>query len=103
SLRDGHPAPFPPELAQRLIRMFSFAGDTVLDPFCGSGSTGIAACRSGRNSLQCDVERAYVESSIARLQNELTRKVQYGANARHLVYEGERQTRAESGLLAYGA
>ena len=46
SLRDGHPAPFPPELAERLIRMFSFAGDTILDPFAGSGSTTVAAIRA---------------------------------------------------------
>ena len=47
SLRDGHPAPFPAKLAARLIRMYSFAGDVVLDPFCGSGSTAVAACRAG--------------------------------------------------------
>ena len=103
SLRDGHPAPFPPELAERLIRMFSFAGDTILDPFCGSGSTGIAACRVGRNSLQCDVEQTYVESSLTRLQGELMKRVQYGADIRHLVYEGERQTRSETGQLQYEA
>jgi site-specific DNA-methyltransferase (adenine-specific) len=49
SLRDGHPAPFPVELAERLIRMFSFAGDTVLDPFCGSGSTAVG--RLGRGGI----------------------------------------------------
>ena len=44
-----HPAPFPAELAERLIRMFSFVGDTVLDPFMGTGTTNIAAskCRGG--------------------------------------------------------
>src|SRR5712691_5390730 len=51
SLRDGHPAPFPMELAERLIRMFSFAGDTVLDPFVGTGSTSVAAVHCGRNSI----------------------------------------------------
>jgi modification methylase len=51
SLQNGHPAPFPVELAERLIRMFSFAGDTVLDPFAGSGSTALGAMRSGRNSI----------------------------------------------------
>ena len=45
SLKDGHPAPFPAGLAERLIRMFSFAGDTILDPFSGSGSTAVAAIR----------------------------------------------------------
>jgi site-specific DNA-methyltransferase (adenine-specific) len=101
SLREGHPAPFPPDLAERLIRMFSFAGDTVLDPFCGSGSTGVAACRAGRNSLQSDVEPAYVESSVARLQRELVAKVHNGAISRRLVYGAERQKRSESGQLPY--
>jgi modification methylase len=56
SLRAGHPAPFPPDLAERLIRMFSFAGDTVLDPFAGSGSTAVAAIRAGRNSVSVEIE-----------------------------------------------
>ena len=43
STRGGHPAPFPVELAERLVRMFSFAGDTILDPFMGQGSTNVAA------------------------------------------------------------
>src|SRR5712691_8141830 len=51
SLQNGHPAPFPVELAERLIRLFSFAGDTTLDPFGGSGSTAVAAIRAGRNSI----------------------------------------------------
>ncbi len=55
-----HPAPFPPELAYRLVRMFSFAGDTVLDPFAGSGTTMIAAMRAGRNSIGIDVEKKYI-------------------------------------------
>ena len=45
-----HPAPYPQELASRLIRMFSFVGDTVLDPFLGTGTTSVAAVRAGRNS-----------------------------------------------------
>ena len=51
STRNGHPAPFPLELADRLVRMFSFVGDTVLDPFCGSGTTMLAAAKYGRNSI----------------------------------------------------
>ena len=50
STRD-HPAPFPLELAYRLVRMFSFVGDTVLDPFCGTGTTMVAALKAGRNSV----------------------------------------------------
>ena len=56
-----HPAPYPVELAERLIRMFSFAGDTILDPFMGTGSTAIAAARCGRNSVGIEVDPRYYE------------------------------------------
>ena len=55
----NHPAPFPMELAIRLIRMFSFTDDTVLDPFCGSGTTMIAALRLGRNSIGVEIDPEY--------------------------------------------
>lgn len=55
-----HPAPYPLEFAERLIRMFSFAGDTVLDPFLGSGTTSLAAARWGRNSIGIEVDPAYI-------------------------------------------
>ena len=71
STRGGHPAPYPPELAQRLIRMFSFAGDTVLDPFAGSASTLIAAVRTGRNSTGVEIEPSYVELARRRIDAEL--------------------------------
>lgn len=54
-----HPAPFPVELAYRIIRMFSFVGDTVLDPFLGTGSTVIAAIRAERNSVGNEVDPQY--------------------------------------------
>lgn len=54
-----HPAPFPLELASRLIRMFSFYGDTVLDPFCGAGTTMIAALRYSRNSIGIEIDPQY--------------------------------------------
>jgi DNA modification methylase len=54
-----HPAPFPLELAERLIRMFSFVGDTVLDPFMGTGTTNVAAARWGRNSIGYEVDDHY--------------------------------------------
>jgi len=56
-----HPAPYPVDLAERLIRMFSFAGDTVLDPFMGTGSTAIAAARCGRNSIGVEVDPHYFQ------------------------------------------
>ena len=67
STRDGHPAPYPVELAERLIKMFSFAGDTVLDPFSGTGSTSQAAIISGRNSIANEIEAAYVEIARRRI------------------------------------
>jgi modification methylase len=54
-----HPAPYPMELAERLIRMFSFVGDTVLDPFMGTGTTTAAAVRTGRNSIGFEIDSHY--------------------------------------------
>lgn len=51
-----HPAPYPVELAERLIRMFSFVGDTVLDPFLGTGTTSMAAARWGRSSIGVEID-----------------------------------------------
>ncbi|MET0531801.1 MAG: site-specific DNA-methyltransferase [Microvirga sp.] len=68
STRGGHPAPYPAELAERLVRMFSFAGDTVLDPFAGTGSTNAAALEAGRNSIGNEIEEAYLQIAHKRLQ-----------------------------------
>ena len=59
-VRSNHPAPFPLEIPRRLIRMFSFAGDTVLDPFLGTGTTMAAAMETVRNSIGVEVEPEYV-------------------------------------------
>lgn len=66
STRD-HPAPFPVELAERLVRMFSFVGDTVLDPFTGTASTQVAARQCGRNSIGIEIEPKYYSMALARL------------------------------------
>ena len=66
STRD-HPAPFPLEIAERLIRMFSFVGDTVLDPFLGTGTTSVAAAKWGRNSIGFEIDPSYHEYSRQRL------------------------------------
>ena len=63
-----HPAPFPEELAARLIRMFSFVGDTVLDPFLGTGTTMVAAAKWGRNSIGVEVSSEYAEMARARIE-----------------------------------
>lgn len=65
-----HPAPYPPQLAERLIRMFSFVGDTVLDPFMGTGTTNVAAAKWGRNSVGVEVDPKYFEMAATRLDNE---------------------------------
>ncbi len=65
-----HPAPYPRELATRLIRMFSFVGDTVLDPFLGTGTTSVAALSAGRNSVGVEVDREYVELARSRVLDE---------------------------------
>ena len=65
-----HPAPYPVELAERLIRMFSFAGDTVLDPFAGTGTTTVAAARCGRNSIGVELDPQYCEMAARRIEEE---------------------------------
>lgn len=58
--RIGHPAPFPIELPERLIKLHTYRGEVVLDPFCGSGSAGIAALTTGRKFIGYDLDPAYV-------------------------------------------
>lgn len=65
-----HPAPYPLELATRLVRMFSFVEDTVLDPFCGSGTTMVAALRSGRNSIGIEIDPKYCRLAAQYLKAE---------------------------------
>ncbi len=67
--RVGHPAPFPVELPLRCIKMFSFVGDTVLDPFMGSGSTLLACKESNRIGIGIDIDRKYCELAKKRLEN----------------------------------
>ena len=86
STRKGHPAPYPVQLAERLIKMFSFAGDTVLDPFAGTGTTAVAALRTGRSSVSVDVEPKYLAIARSRL-NEAAAELRYsGATAVKLAY-----------------
>jgi modification methylase len=85
STRDGHPAPYPAELAERLIRMFSFAGDTVLDPFLGTGSTTIAAIRTGRHSIGNEIEPKYLKLARARIKDEASQARLFGARKALLV------------------
>lgn len=85
STRRGHPAPYPPALAERLIRMFSFAGDTVLDPFVGTGSTSIAAVASGRNSIGNEIEPSYLKIAKQRLTDTISQERVSGATKAILI------------------
>lgn len=69
--RVGHPAPFPVELPQRLIQLYTYEGDLVLDPFMGSGSTAVAARRTGRHFVGYDTDEGYVAAARERLTGEV--------------------------------
>ena len=69
--RVGHPAPFPVELPQRLIDLYTYEGDVVLDPFMGSGTTAVAAVRAGRHYLGYDTDEAYVKAARERAAAEV--------------------------------
>jgi len=79
STRDGHPAPFPVSLAERLVKLFSFAGDTVLDPFVGTGSTSLAALAAGRNSIGNEIEPRYLKIAEERLRPAAAQQRMFGA------------------------
>ena len=68
--RIGHPAPFPVELPLRCMKLFSFVGDTVLDPFMGSGSTLVAASLCNRNGIGVEIDPRYCEIAVDRIGNE---------------------------------
>jgi site-specific DNA-methyltransferase (adenine-specific) len=63
----GHPAPFPLELPKRCVKMFSYVGDTVLDPFMGSGTTLLAAAMHGRRAIGIDVDQGYCKLAQLRI------------------------------------
>ncbi|TAN44566.1 MAG: site-specific DNA-methyltransferase [Nitrospirae bacterium] len=94
----NHPAPFPFELAYRLVRMFSFWGDTVLDTFCGTGTTMLAAMKCGRNSIGVEIDEEYCRMALHRLRAEgqdlfSEAEIEYreiGDNGRGLVVAEER-------------
>ena len=89
STLDGHPAPYPAELAERLIRLFSFAGDTVLDPFAGTGSTSQAAIICGRNSIANEIEAEYLEIARKRIVKTAREPRVVGAIEAEVLRDGE--------------
>ncbi|HUW85794.1 MAG TPA: site-specific DNA-methyltransferase [Methanoregula sp.] len=68
--KTGHPAPFPVELPLRCMKLFSFVGDVVLDPFMGSGSTLIAASQCNRKGIGIEIDYGYCERAVARIKKE---------------------------------
>jgi DNA modification methylase len=71
--RVGHPAPYPVELPQRLIELYTYEGDVVLDPFMGSGTTAVAAVRTHRHYIGFDTDRSYVARANTRIAEETAR------------------------------
>jgi len=67
----GHPAPFPVELPRRCVKLFSYVGDVVLDPFCGSGTTMIAALTNNRRGIGIDVDKKYCNLAKKRITESL--------------------------------
>ena len=67
--RIGHPAPFPEELPNRLIKLFSFTNDIVIDPFMGSGTTAIAAIKNNRNFVGYEINKEYINLANNRILN----------------------------------
>ena len=71
--RVGHPAPFPVELPQRLIDLYTYRGDLVLDPFMGAGTTAVAAVRTGRSYVGFDTDASYIALAEQRITEERAR------------------------------
>jgi site-specific DNA-methyltransferase (adenine-specific) len=67
--RVGHPAPFPVELPRKLIELYTFEGDLVLDPFLGSGSTAVAAVETGRHYVGYELNRDYIDLAERRIKD----------------------------------
>jgi site-specific DNA-methyltransferase (adenine-specific) len=87
STRNGHPAPYPVELAERLIKMFSFAGDIVFDPFSGTGSTAVAAVTSGRSSISNEIEPKYYWIAEQRLREAAWLPREAGAIEARIIHD----------------
>jgi len=99
STRSGHPAPYPVTLAERLVRMFSFAGDTVLDPFAGTCATAVAAFRAGRNSISNEIDPTYLRMGLANLDASTRERPIFGAVNGH-VLAGRVESKAKKNKYA---
>ena len=89
--RVGHPAPFPVELPERLIDLYTYRGDLILDPFMGSGTTAVAAIRTGRYYVGFDTDGSYVEVANERIAEEAER-IRRGTGTPRWEAEGNTQS-----------
>ena len=96
--RVGHPAPFPVELPQRLIELYTWRGDVVLDPFMGVGSAAVAAVRTGRHYLGYDTDEGYVDVARRRAAAELERALAAGSPGEP-AGTGDKAVAVAAGLL----
>ncbi len=97
STRNGHPAPYPAALAERLIRMFSFAGDTILDPFAGTFATAIAAFRAGRNSICNELDPTYFKLGLENLRDAMREQPLFGSVHGTICNDSARKKKVSSG------
>jgi DNA modification methylase len=95
--RVGHPAPFPVELPLRLIDLYTYEGDVVLDPFMGAGTTAVAALRGGRHFLGYDTDASYVATARERIRAETARRPS-GGRARGSAAAADHDDRFQKGL-----
>ena len=80
--RIGHPAPFPEELPYRLIQLYSFKGDVILDPFMGSGTTAVSAVKKGRKFVGYDISQEYIYLAERRVNPFLVQtKIEFDLNS----------------------
>lgn len=99
--RVGHPAPFPVELPRRLIDLFTYEGDAVLDPFMGSGTTAVAAVRTGRHFVGFDTDASYVARAKERVKQEKARpgREHGGLSSRVRIAASPRGVEGEDALV----
>ena len=93
--RVKHPAPFPVELPLRLIELYTYRGDVVLDPFIGSGSTAVAACRAERHFVGYDTDEGYVEAARERVSTEQQERDAAGTTRPRVVLPAQPVENAE--------
>jgi len=95
----GHPAPFPEELPHRLIQLYTFQNDVVLDPFCGSGTAGLAALKDDRHYIGYDVEEKYVQLAEQRIKNFTSQKTLFAKDQPSIIMPSNEQFKKEAVML----